>query len=147
MTGMLRVDFSAWLWPGDFTDGAPLHAKAGANDGAAPAPVEPKFYHGYRDDKFRLVVTVSGKHPLDPRLDLFRHSPDGFEIGFHGKGPAQLALAMLADALGDDGRALSLHRHFCAHYTALVQRQGFEISAARVVAMAEDIEAKMARLA
>jgi hypothetical protein len=36
---------------------------------------------------------------LDPRTDLRNHSPDGFEFGYGGSGPAQLALAILADHL------------------------------------------------
>lgn len=39
-------------------------------------------------------------YPLPLRLDLFNHSPDGFEWGYGGSGPAQLALAILADFLG-----------------------------------------------
>jgi len=44
----------------------------------------------------RCVVLVDGK-PLAPRNDLFDHSPSGFEWGYGGSGPAQLALALLAD--------------------------------------------------
>lgn len=36
---------------------------------------------------------------LDPRFDLRNHSPDGFAWGYGGSGPAQLALAILADAV------------------------------------------------
>jgi len=36
---------------------------------------------------------------LDPRYDLRNHSPDGFAWGYGGSGPAQLALALLADAV------------------------------------------------
>jgi len=36
---------------------------------------------------------------LDPRYDLRNHSPDGFAWGYGGSGPAQLALAILADAV------------------------------------------------
>lgn len=61
-------------------------------------------------------VTVSvqcpdGFGPLRPRLDLRSHSPTGFEYGYHGSGPAQLALALLADAV-DDGTALALYQTF-----------------------------------
>ena len=56
-------------------------------------------------------VTVDGK-PLDPRFDLKRLSPTGFEWTYEGNGPAQLALALLADHLGDDARALALHQPF-----------------------------------
>jgi hypothetical protein len=38
---------------------------------------------------------------LEPRLDLRDHSPTGFEWGFSGSGPAQLALALAATRLPD----------------------------------------------
>jgi hypothetical protein len=56
-------------------------------------------------------VTVDGK-PLDPRYDLKRLSPTGFEWTYEGNGPAQLSLALLADHLGDDARALALYEPF-----------------------------------
>jgi hypothetical protein len=40
--------------------------------------------------------------PLPMRLDLWNHSPTGFEFGYGGSGPAQLALAILADCCGDE---------------------------------------------
>jgi hypothetical protein len=46
------------------------------------------------------------------RLDLLNHSPTGFSWGYGGSGPAQLALALLADALADDDRAVRLHQEF-----------------------------------
>ena len=57
------------------------------------------------------VVTVNGE-PLDPRNDLHSHSPHGFEWGYPGSGPAQLALAILADHLRDDEQAINLHQRF-----------------------------------
>src|SRR5947209_8602479 len=50
-----------------------------------------------------LVTVCDGQksEPLPLRLDLFNHSPTGFSWGYGGSGPAQLALALLADALGD----------------------------------------------
>jgi len=49
------------------------------------------------------VVAVDEK-PLDPRYDLKQLSATGFEWTYEGAGPAQLALALLADHLGDDAR-------------------------------------------
>jgi hypothetical protein len=57
------------------------------------------------------VVTVDGRQ-LAARYDLKRLSPTGFEWTYEGAGPAQLALALLADHLGDDVRALELHEAF-----------------------------------
>lgn len=56
------------------------------------------------------VVTVNDE-PLDPRLDLWNHS-FGFNWGYGGSGPAQLALAILADHLGDDRQAVMLYQAF-----------------------------------
>jgi hypothetical protein len=50
--------------------------------------------------------------PLDPRHDLACHSPDGFQWGYGGSGPAQLALALVADATGDDKLALRTYQRF-----------------------------------
>jgi len=69
-----------------------------------------KLYAGGRS-LAGAVVTVDGQ-PLDPRHDLKRLSPTGFEWTYEGAGPAQLALALLADHLGDDASALALYEPF-----------------------------------
>lgn len=63
------------------------------------------------------IVTVDGK-PLPPRYDLKRLSKTGFEWTFEGPGPAQLALAMLADHLGNDGEALARYEGFMREVVA-----------------------------
>jgi hypothetical protein len=68
-------------------------------------------YHGWRDQNGIAHVEADDR-PLELRLDLGDHSPTGFEWGYGGSGPAQLALALLADALGDDALALRLHQRF-----------------------------------
>jgi hypothetical protein len=60
-----------------------------------------KTYSARRDEHYRLVVTVDGK-PLNPRVDLRCHSLDGFECGYGGSEPSQLALALLASIVADD---------------------------------------------
>jgi hypothetical protein len=56
---------------------------------------------GVRVDDCLTVVRVNGKI-LDPRHDAVNHSPDGFNWGYSGSGPAQLAYAILAEEYGDD---------------------------------------------
>jgi hypothetical protein len=63
-----------------------------------------KSYRGYRAPEGAQidVMTGDGDFALPYRFDLRNHSPDGFEWGYGGSGPAQTALAMLADCLGAD---------------------------------------------
>jgi uncharacterized protein DUF6166 len=71
-------------------------------------------YRGSRSRNGCRVVRISGPLAVDLplRLDLWSHSPTGFEWGYGGSGPAQLALAILADALKDDDQAIELHQVF-----------------------------------
>lgn len=73
-----------------------------------------KVYAGVRDTESGtcrvLVDDGSTRKTLNPRLDLWAHSPTGLEWGYGGSGPAQLALALLADALGNDRLAVEYHQ-------------------------------------
>ena len=88
-----------------------------------------KRYSGARTiDGIR--VEVDGR-PLDERCDLKRFSRAGFEWTYEGKGPAQLALALLADHLDDDGRALALCEAFMRDVVANLEND-WELSAAEI---------------
>lgn len=80
-----------------------------------------KIYQGRRKG-YVAEVTVDGR-PLNPRLDLWNHSPTGFEWGYGGSGPAQLALALLADHLGDTDQAVQLHQDFKFVVVAKLDRE------------------------
>jgi len=71
-----------------------------------------KVYHGRRTEHGCAVdVEEDGECCLlNPRLDLRNHSPTGLEWGYGGSGPAQLALALAADVLGDDDRAQAVYQ-------------------------------------
>lgn len=58
-----------------------------------------------------ILVTVDGE-PLDQRLDVRAYSRNGFEWTYEGDESRQLALAILADHLGDEQRALDLTEPF-----------------------------------
>jgi hypothetical protein len=62
---------------------------------------------------YGLSVWVNDE-PLMPdrSLALCNHSPDGFECGYLGSGPAQLALAILLAAGVEDASAVRLHQRF-----------------------------------
>jgi len=63
-----------------------------------------------------IDVTVDGAS-LNPRLDLRCLSEEGYEWGYVGSGPYQLALAILAHELGER-RALGNYRSFCENTIA-----------------------------
>lgn len=61
----------------------------------------------------RVEVTIDGRRLTPTRsLKVWNHSPDGFEVGYGGSGPAQLALAILLEAGLSDKRAVRLHQPF-----------------------------------
>ena len=57
--------------------------------------------HTLRGSVSTRVVFLDG-HVLDPKpsLDYWNHSPDGFNWGYGGSGPAQLALAVVLALTG-----------------------------------------------
>lgn len=101
-----------------------------------------KHYYGeIGKDGFpgNVRVEEEGKptRPLPLRLDLRNASPTGFAWGYAGSGPAQLALALLADATGNDALALRLHQRFkFAQVATWKQSVGWHMSQAAVVALA-----------
>lgn len=85
-----------------------------------------KRYEGRRTD-YGAFVTVNGL-ALDLRLDLYNHSPTGFEWGYGGSGPAQVALAILADHLGNDDEAMSLYQDFKHAVVAGLPKRGWTLT-------------------
>jgi len=88
-----------------------------------------KTYRGARSLD-GAVVTVDGAR-LDPRYDLKRLSPAGFEWTYEGAGPAQLALALLADHCGDDAKALAHYESFMRAVVAELDNS-WELSSADI---------------
>lgn len=87
------------------------------------------------------VVTVNGQ-PLNPRLDIVEHSSTGFEWGFGGSGPAQLALAILAD-LYDKETALRYYQAFKDRVVSRLRPDKWRITEAEVFAVVLEIEQAM----
>ena len=84
------------------------------------------------------TVTVDGA-PLDPRFEVRKFSPAGFEWTYEGDGPRQLALALLCDHLGDPQRALELTEPFMREVVAELDNAWMLTSV--------DIEEALARIA
>lgn len=66
------------------------------------------------------------KLPL--RLDLYNHSPTGFEWGYGGSGPAQLALALLAWHTDDDALASWMYQRFKWDVVSKLPRHGWTMT-------------------
>lgn len=60
-----------------------------------------------------LRAWLDGKQ-LDPRpsQQVWNHSPDGFNIGYGGSGPAQLSLAIMLACGLEENLAVALHQPF-----------------------------------
>jgi hypothetical protein len=103
-----------------------------------------KHYVGERTQEGCEVDVIDkdapgGGYPLPPRLDLRNHSPTGYEWGYAGSGPAQLSLALLADALGDDEKAQQHYQDFKFKVVGRLPHDRWEMSE-------EDIRQTVARL-
>lgn len=81
----------------------------------------------FRGEARTRAVTVDGQ-PLPLHLELRKASPTGHEWGYGGSGPAQLALAILAECIDDDEEAVRLHQDFKWEWIAqLEQHESWEI--------------------
>jgi hypothetical protein len=99
-----------------------------------------KTYRGIRNPYATVFIDGS---PLNPRLDLPGYSRE-FEWGYSGSGPAQLALALLADYFQDqpngDDLAMEYHALFEREVVAALNRwSDWELTS-------EDIEQTIGRL-
>jgi hypothetical protein len=78
------------------------------------------------------LVEYGVARPLPERQDVYNHSPDGFSWGYQGSGPAQLALAILCDAIGRS-EAVRWHQDFKrAHIATLAADQDWTLPASIV---------------
>ena len=65
-----------------------------------------------------LMSAVYPKHgsvaplPLEPSLEIADHSPDGFNWGYDGSGPGQLALGILYEVTGNAELARNCYQMF-----------------------------------
>ena len=107
-----------------------------------------KRYVGERTPNGCTVTAIDeegGKEPLAPRYDLKNHSPTGFEFGYTGSGPAQLSLALLADALADDDRAQAIYQDFKRKVVARLSGNTFDLSQDEIERAAVQLEAERGR--
>lgn len=83
-------------------------------------------------------VFINGVELLpDESLKIRNHSPDGFNWGYGGSGPAQLALALLLHYMDKD-KAVSLYQRFKWDVIAGLPQSDFELDEAVVKDWIED---------
>lgn len=109
-----------------------------------------KHYVGERTDQgCEMMVLDAGRagggYFLDPRFDLKQHSQDGFSWGNSGPGAAQLSLALLADALGNDRKAVEHYQEFKRRIIAPLEGDHFELSEEDIRQTVAGIDAQRAR--
>ena len=77
-----------------------------------------KEYHGIYDANTQTrrvqVCTENGTDWLDlaASMEYVQHSPTGFNWGYGGSGPAQLAFALILDATGNPEAAMKFYQDF-----------------------------------
>jgi hypothetical protein len=102
-----------------------------------------KLYEGTRTPDGCAVTVREGSgqpRPLAKRLDLRCHSATGFEWGYPGSGPAQLALALAADVLGDDDRAQDCYQELKRKVVTPLPREHWSLTGDQLLAAIEAIE-------
>ena len=97
-----------------------------------------KIYQGKRTID-GLVVTVDGQ-PLGEHYEAKRFTKFGFEWTYEGDSPQQLALAILADYLGDNARAIRLSEPFMKQVVANLDND-WQLTGTEVDAAVRSIEA------
>ncbi|WP_222847839.1 DUF6166 domain-containing protein [Haloferax sp. KTX1] len=86
----------------------------------------PVTYVGIRQHGTPVVVREQEETRLTPdrSLEVVNHSPTGFEWGYAGSGPAQLALALLLDYYDDEATARRYYMQFKAEVVSTLGCDG-----------------------
>jgi Family of unknown function (DUF6166) len=96
-------------------------------------------YVGVRNGT-RCTVTVEGL-PLSPRTDLYLHCAEGFDWGYFGAAPAQLALAIVAHhCVDNEARALACYLDFMWHIVESFPHEGWCLESEQIEAVLRGIE-------
>lgn len=108
--------------------GRPLRDPVSMQRGMGPVcAVKARADQAMREAETRVVVTVNG-HPLRHAV---RHSPTGFEWGYGGSGPADLARSILLDYLDGHPQAEAvadaLYQRFKWDFVARFEHDGWRL--------------------
>jgi len=73
-------------------------------------------------------VGLNGKELTPQRSQkVWNHSPDGFNWGYGGSGPSQLALAVLLEITSSEKRALDMYQDFKRNVIARLPQSDFDV--------------------
>lgn len=79
-------------------------------------------------------------HDLPLYLDECNHSPTGFEFGYNGSGPSQLAYAICRQELGDRIRAELVYQEFKRRVVALQTKRTWSTDSDEIIKVVWQIE-------
>ncbi|HVQ49769.1 MAG TPA: DUF6166 domain-containing protein [Mycobacterium sp.] len=77
--------------------------------------------------------------PLPLHLEVYNHSPSGFEWGYLGSGPAQLALALCVEVVGVE-RALRVYQQVKENLITTIAEPDWVLTGALVLQAVVDAE-------
>ena len=82
------------------------------------------------------------QHTVTPAASqqVWNHSPDGFEFGYGGSGPSQLALAIMLRYFGEKEAALAVYQDFKFEFVATAAGEGFVATEAEVDGWVENLK-------
>ena len=117
------------------------HDECAAPNRACLQPAHLIFAGERRKGETRVTVTQGGQPSRDLPLHLAirNHSPTGFEWGYGGSGPAQLALALCIEVVGCD-RAERFYQFVKDRLVATIQEDAWMMSGSRILEAVEYAE-------
>ena len=112
-----------------------------------PAPHRVVFAGERCDGDARVSMTLAGQPSqcLPLHLDVRKHSPCGFEWGYWGSGPAQLALALCVEIVGRE-RAERVYQAVKDDLIAPLREDAWMLSGTAVLAAVERAESALAKV-
>ena len=87
-------------------------------------------YRGVRTPTGATVTACRDADPA-PLVHIERHSPDGYEWGYHGSGPLDLAYSILCD-FASPGLANAAYRQFAHRVIATLPHAEWTITARQI---------------
>ena len=83
-----------------------------ADDSIVITPTITDGYAGARGENGEIKVVRIRNGRQEPLRHLVLHSPSGFEWGYSGSGPTDLARSIIADVTGDDNPHPGIYQEF-----------------------------------